>query len=379
MAPSVLVLGGVGFIGRNFVAYLVENNLVDFVRVSDKVLPATAYLSERHKKVFEDKRVEFKQADLSKAASAERVFNLPDGKEFDYVFNLAAETKYGQSEEVYEEKVYQVTVTAAKEAAKRKVKAFIEVSTAQVYESTSKPSNEEGKLKPWTLIAKYKLKAEEEISKLKELPLVIVRPAIVYGPNDILGITPRLIIGAVYRQLKEEMKLLWTKDLKINTVHVHDVVRALWHVAASKDEKGGRSDSVVAGHVEIFNLADKSNTDQGAVNEHIQKIFGIQTGFQGTVISQFAKLNLESVTEDVNDKHLQPWSELCKAAGVINTPLTPYLDKELLKDNALSVDGSKVETKLGFHYEIPTMTEENLRAVVDDFVAIGIWPKGTTA
>jgi len=51
---------------------------------------------------------------------------------------------------------------------------------------------------------------------------------------------------------------------------------------------------------------------------------------------------MESVTEDINDKHLQPWSELCKNSGVINTPLTPYLDKELLKDNALSVDGSKV-------------------------------------
>ena len=58
--------------------------------------------------------------------------------------------------------------------------------------------------------------------------------------------------------------------------------------------------------------------------------------------SYVKQLNMESVTEDINDKHLQPWSELCKNSGVINTPLTPYLDKELLKDNALSVDGSKV-------------------------------------
>jgi hypothetical protein len=82
--------------------------------------------------------------------------------------------------------------------------------------------------------------------------------------------------------------------------------------------------------------------DQGTINKFIQEIFGIETGFQGTVISSFAKLNLDSVTEDVNDKHLQPWSELCKTGGIANTPLTPYLDKELLKDNALSVDGSKV-------------------------------------
>jgi nucleoside-diphosphate-sugar epimerase len=85
-----------------------------------------------------------------------------------------------------------------------------------------------------------------------------VRPAIVYGPSDILGITPRLIIGAVYRQLKEKMELLWTKDLKINTVHVEDAVRALWYIAATKEEKGGRTGPVKAG--EIYNLCDKGET-----------------------------------------------------------------------------------------------------------------------
>jgi hypothetical protein len=164
-----------------------------------------------------------------------------------------------------------------------------------------------------------------------------------------LGITPRLIIGAVYKHLNEEMKLLWTKDLKINTVHVSDVCRALWHVAASKDDKGGRTSALKAGSPEIYNLCDKTDTgimklmvDQGTINQFIEAIYNIKTGFQGTIISQFAKLNLDSVTEDVNDKHLQPWSELCKKDGVANTPLTPYLDKELLKDNALSIDGSKV-------------------------------------
>ena len=143
------------------------------------------------------------------------------------------------------------------------------------------------------------------------------------------------------------MKLLWTKDLKINTVHVADVARALWHVAANKADKGGRSGPV--SKKEIYNLCDKGDTgffifnlDQGTVNKCIQELFGIETGFQGTVISSFAKLNLDSVTEDVNDKHLQPWSELCKTGGIANTPLTPYLDKELLKDNARSIDGSKV-------------------------------------
>jgi nucleoside-diphosphate-sugar epimerase len=358
------------------VAYLVENNLVDFVRVADKVLPATAYLSERHKKaLLENKRVEFKQANLVNAASTEKVFSLEDGKTFDYVFNCAAETKYGQSEEVYDEKVYQLTVTVAKEAAKRNVKVFVELSTAQVYESDKKPSDEESKLKPWTTIAKFKLKAENEIQKIPNLNLIIVRPAIVYGSGDFSGITSRLITGAVYRHLKEEMKLLWTKDLKMNTVHISDVVNALWMMTATKEEKGGRNGPVTK--CEIYNLADKGDTNQGIMNDFIKEIFGISTGFQGTMISQLAKLNLESITEDVNDKHLQPWSELCKNAGVLNTPLTPYLDKELLKDNALSVDGSKVEKEFGFSYKV-VMNLECLKAVIADYVAMKIWPSETT-
>jgi dTDP-D-glucose 4,6-dehydratase len=61
---NVLILGGVGFIGRNFCEYLIKNNLVATIRVVDKVLPATAYLSASHKEIFADGRVEFKQANL---------------------------------------------------------------------------------------------------------------------------------------------------------------------------------------------------------------------------------------------------------------------------------------------------------------------------
>lgn len=67
MPQNVLVLGGVGFIGRNFIVYLIKNNLAASIRVVDKVLPATAYLSAEQKEVFADPRVEFKQANLVNA------------------------------------------------------------------------------------------------------------------------------------------------------------------------------------------------------------------------------------------------------------------------------------------------------------------------
>ena len=78
-------------------------------------------------------------------------------------------------------------------------------------------------------------------------------------------------------------------------------------------------------------------------------------------------------TEEVNDKHLQPWSDLCKGAGITNTPLTPYLDQELLYNNNLSVDARKLESA-GFTLENPKMTKELLREVIDGFVATKLFP-----
>ncbi|KAF8915626.1 hypothetical protein BGZ58_005436, partial [Dissophora ornata] len=95
--PTVLVLGGVGFIGRNFVAYLVENNLAAEIRVIDKVLPQTAYLNKRFQAAFD--KVEFMQGNLSNAAAVEKCFTRADGSSFDYVINFAAETKFSQPEE----------------------------------------------------------------------------------------------------------------------------------------------------------------------------------------------------------------------------------------------------------------------------------------
>lgn len=166
MAPTVLVLGGVGFIGRNLVIYLVENKLADYIRVADKAMPETSYFNERAKAAFADPCVDCRQANLANASVTEKIFTDGD-KTWDIVFNLAAETKYGQTEEVYTEKVFGLSVTVAKEAVKRNVPVFVEFSTAQIYESDKKASSEDTKhVKPWTQIAKCKLKAEQELTKM---------------------------------------------------------------------------------------------------------------------------------------------------------------------------------------------------------------------
>jgi len=357
--PNVLILGGVGFIGRNLVHFLVANKLAGRIRVVDKVLPSTAFLGD-FTPAFD--HVEFVQGSLTSPASIAKVFApAEDGKKWNFVFNLAAETKYGQTDAVYQEKVFDVSMKCATEAAKVGVDRFIEVSTAQVYDAGKKASREDSKLKPWTLLAEFKLQAEEALRKIPGLNLIVIRPAIVYGPGDISGISPRIITAAAYKHLGEKMEFLWGEELRINTVHVRDVVRALWHVA----------DKAPLGSV--YNLADKGDTNQGTINEILERVFGIKTGFHGAIISNVAKVNIKGVAEQANDKHLKPWSEVCKKYGIINTPLTPYIDSELLLNNSLSVDGSAIEA-IGFKYEFPGVTEPLIREQIDFFVKQKLFP-----
>jgi len=356
--PSVLVLGATGFVGRHLVHHLISNNLATVTAV-DKQLPNCAYLSAEEEQSFE--KANYTQKNLVNPAA---IASLWEGKEYDFVINLAAETKYGHTDDVYKERVHHLSIAVATEAAKHNVRRFIEASTAQVYEPTSKSKTETGKLDPWTNIAKFKLQVEQDLKDIDNLNYVIVRPAIIYGPGDRTGIAPRIICGAIYKFLNKPMKLLWNADLRINTVHVHDVARALWHLTTN-GERGA-----------VYNLADKSDTDQGKVNKALEELFGIKTKFAGKTLSSVASnFGMDKVTSMVNDKHVAPWSSMTKEKEITITPLSPYLDKELLGNTHLSVDGSAIEAT-GFRYEVPEFGVQRLSEWVEYYTKLRLFPDG---
>nr|KAI8752522.1 dTDP-D-glucose 4; 6-dehydratase-like isoform X2 [Biomphalaria glabrata] len=356
---QVLVLGGTGFIGRNLVDYLVRNSLAKKIRVVDKVPPQMAWLNPRHSESFASPAVEFCHANLINKASAEKAFS--DSGEFDFVINLAAETKYGQSEPVYKEGIFRLSMNCAELAAKHKVKKYIEVSTAQVYSHEKKPSREDSKSEPWTNLARHKLEVEHALENFTDLNYVIVRPTIVYGLGDRNGLTPRLIIGAIYKYMKQKMQMLWTKDLKMNTVHVDDAVRALWHLCFH----GNRG--------QVYNLCDKGDTSQGLISSLISELFDINYDFLGSVFSNLARVRMTDIVDDINEKHVRPWSDACQRDKITNTPLNPFIDQELLYNKHLYVDGSKIES-LGFTYHVPRLEVSSLKSILDDYIGLGLMP-----
>jgi len=371
--PSVLIIGGLGYIGRFLALYLHQNDLASDVRIVDKVLPQLAWLAPEFEEACAGPK--FMQADASREQTLGRIFDRPDGKQWDYVFNCGGETRYSQEDEVYKLRSLELSLAVGREAAKRGVKCFVELSTGMVYKSDSSPSKENDKLKPWSKIAVFKLQAEEELAKIQGLNLVVVRLPHVYGPYASQWVAIALCMARVYKAMESEMKWLWTKDLRTNTVHIHDVTRALWAIVSWYVAGKANWDEGKMGRIPIFNVVDKGVTTQGVMAELIGQIFGIETGFQGQLISTFAKLNLDSVVEDVNDELLGPWADLLADAGITKPgPLTPFMEKELLKDTDLSMDGSRLEEVVGFQYEKPKITKELVEEVIESYKKMKWWP-----
>ncbi|KAJ8953754.1 hypothetical protein NQ318_015410 [Aromia moschata] len=345
--PTVLVLGGCGFIGRNFVHYLIQNDLASAIRVVDKVPPQVAWLNEAHSEAFNSNIVEFKSANLINTESCKNAFHIPNGSSWDIVVNCAGETKLGQTDPVYNEGVAKLSLNCAKEAALQNVKHYTELSSGNMYSSDKTPHKEDEPVEPWTFVAKWKRQ--------------VLRLPVVYGLGDRTGLTPRIMVAAIYKQLGETMKLLWNAELRINTVHVTDVCKAIWFVSTRDDTIG-----------QTYNVVDGADSTQGSISNILAELFDIKIDYYGNLVS--AVVDLVGAADDANDKHLGPWAETCRNNEILNTPLSPHMDPELLLHKHLRLSGEKLKG-LGFDLTVPQPTKENLKDVVEDFVKMKVFPR----
>lgn len=44
-----------------------------------------------------------------------------------------------------------------------------------------------------------------------------------------------------------------------------------------------------------------------------------------------SQLGLTDVVEEINEKHMAPWGEMCQRSGIQSTPLNPFIDEVINK------------------------------------------------
>ncbi|MFT8469880.1 dTDP-glucose 4,6-dehydratase [Oenococcus sp.] len=185
MAMNILVTGGAGFIGSNFIHYMLHKypdyNLID--------LDLLTYAGNLHN--FDDIKDNphhiFVHGNIRNAELVDYLFKTYD---FDAVVNFAAESHVDRSilhPELFVQTNVEGTVNLLQTAKKYGIKKFLQVSTDEVYGSLGKSGyfNEETPLAPNSPYSASKAAADLEVRAFYEtygLNVNITRTSNNYGP-----------------------------------------------------------------------------------------------------------------------------------------------------------------------------------------------------
>lgn len=67
------------------------------------------------------------------------------------------------------------------------------------------------------------------------------------------------------------------------------------------------------------------------------------------------------IVEEINEKHMGPWAEMC-SKDAENTPITPFMDAELLQNCHLNLSNEKLKAT-GYRLTMPILTQESIEKV----------------
>ncbi|GAA0606450.1 dTDP-glucose 4,6-dehydratase [Virgibacillus siamensis] len=227
---NVLITGGAGFIGGNFVQYMV-NNYPDYDIYNLDLLTYAGDLT-KHKEIEDKENYHFIKADI---ADRENILTLFKEKKFDYVVHFAAESHVDRS--ITDSEIFirsnvlgtQVLLDASKEI---NVKKFVHISTDEVYgELDFDPSTfftEETPLQPNSPYSASKASSDLLVRAYHEtygLPINITRCSNNYGPYHF---PEKLIPLTISRVLNDEKVPVYGDGKNIRDwLHVDDHCSAI--------------------------------------------------------------------------------------------------------------------------------------------------------
>ena len=225
---SVLVTGGAGFIGSNFVRFLMKRR----PDVEIHVLDALTYAGDPENLsgwVRQSPRFHFWYGNVCNPDIVDRVM-----QQVDTVIHFAAESHVARS--IFDNAVFfQTDVMGTQVVAnqvlkhRRRIHRFVHISTSEVYGTAlTEPMTEEHPLNPLTPYASAKCGADRLVYsywRTYNIPAVIIRPFNQYGPRQHLEkCIPRFITSAVDG---EPLTVHGDGSAARDWVYVEDTCRAL--------------------------------------------------------------------------------------------------------------------------------------------------------
>ncbi|UCC78773.1 MAG: dTDP-glucose 4,6-dehydratase [Candidatus Zixiibacteriota bacterium] len=218
----VIVTGGAGFIGSNFIRYILKKKPGWDITNIDALTYAgnLANLSG----IEDSPKYKFIKGDISNPEDVERLFE----SEYDYLVNFAAETHVDRS--LYEPGLFLKTNVLGTQlllnyALEKRIKRFIQISTDEVYGSLESEGyfDESSPLSPNSPYAASKASADvicRSYSRTFDMPVIITRCGNNYGPYQF---PEKVIPFFITKALKDEPLPLYGDGLNVRDwIHVED-------------------------------------------------------------------------------------------------------------------------------------------------------------
>lgn len=238
-------------------------------------------------------------------------------------------------------------------------------------------------MQPWHKLAKWKLKAAEEMLKIPDLQYCALRMPHVYGEYNSGFFAMAICLARVHLELGQDLELLYSKDVKVNTLHVRDAASALWRAAEWRAELGklDRSDPKTPELFRdpkmpvAFNVVDHNDTQQEHLANALAEVFNLKVKFLGSIVSTLAKLSLDDAVDDMNEISLQEWADLLERSKIERPgPIGPFLELDVLKDQDMSIDGAFFEKTTGWKPKYEKFDADSVREMVESYKRMGWWP-----
>jgi len=218
---KVLITGGAGFIGSNFVRYLLKSGY------KLKVLDKLTYAGRKENLRGILKEIKFLQADITNPRDVEKAI-----KGCKIVINFAAESHVDRSIKKpapFLKTNILGTWILLEKALKHKIDLFIQISSDEVYGSISKGYfKENAPLNPSSPYSASKASGDnlcQSYYRTFGLPIIIIRPCNNYGPRQHPEkLIPKTIINAI----KGKKIPIYAQGENIRDwIHVEDTCRAI--------------------------------------------------------------------------------------------------------------------------------------------------------